>query len=679
MLFNSCCICLKENRILQLHHLYKATTFFVFSLAVIQLNANSGTIGYVYPINSISIDGDLSDWSNKAKIHQIGHIAYGGTPRRSEDFSGTIRLGYNLQNQSLYIAAEIFDDEFVVNPAEPFWFNHDLQVLYLDPEHSVEGSGVIGYEITLDTQKIVHQDNMPFYPQVKKASWDNVEMKIKHQGNKIVYEWRVFLGSQLRVGKTIGFDYGIMDKDTDEDLFWLSWGAFVGSKHDNYKNIADLVIMPKENVLGKIEGKLEWKEDNHEHYPGLLRLTNQKNPNLWVQAQVDSLGNFQVELPEGNYKLDLGEDKIFEEPNLFKVKMESIAMVSCEKGQTMKIPSIVIDVEEFPTFLPEKGLLHDFNKEKQAQLEQYLQTGRKYYGIPGASLALIKEGKVMYHKTFGYTNAITQERVEENNLFEAASVTKPVFAYVVHRLVEKQIIDLDKPLHEYLPFEELEGNEAYKLMTGRHVLRHLTGLPNWGRRLVNTPGTKFGYSGEGFEYLKRVIMKITGKSMQQILDEELIQPIGLYNTHFSDNQELKKVVVNGHYNSIPSIAELPGAPGMAWSMHTEANAFSKFAIHLLERKGLKKETYAEFMTLYNEYPLDEGEEKPKHTEGMGQGISIRKSPYGQTFGHGGNNGDFQCHFEVYDDLKMGYVIFTNSNNGYHLIKDLAAILVDGNK
>ena len=114
-------------------------------------------------------------------------------------------------------------------------------------------------------------------------------------------------------------------------------------------------------------------------------------------------------------------------------------------------------------------------------------------------------------------------------------------------------------------------------------------------------------------------------------------------------------------------------------MFTEAKAFSRFAIALLEERGLAPATYNNMFTLLTEFPLEDGQAKPEYPTGMGLGIAIRKSPYGQVFGHGGNNGDFLCNFEVYKDLKMGYIVFTNSDVGYLLHKDLAQFLVEGKK
>ena len=76
--------------------------------------------------------------------------------------------------------------------------------------------------------------------------------------------------------------------------------------------------------------------------------------------------------------------------------------------------------------------------------------------------------------------------MDENTLFEAASVTKPVFSFAVQRLAERGVIDLDKPLYLYLPYPDIEYDERYKLMTARHVLTHRTGFPNW--RWMNEDG-----------------------------------------------------------------------------------------------------------------------------------------------------------------------------------------------
>ena len=184
--------------------------------------------------------------------------------------------------------------------------------------------------------------------------------------------------------------------------------------------------------------------------------------------------------------------------------------------------------------------------------------------------------------------------VTEKTLFEAGSITKSVFAFAVMRLVERDILRLDQPLYELLPFEEVSHDERYRIITARHVLCHQTGLPNWAQRdssghfnLLFTPGTGFGYSGEGYEYLKRVIEHITGKNISQILNEELFIPLNLADFYFKGSEYVKKYSAHGHIDLKPSGIRFIEKPMMAFSLFTEARAFSNFMLALRNKKGLK--------------------------------------------------------------------------------------------
>ncbi len=639
--------------------------------------AHSGSICYAYAMEPVTIDGDLSDWP--VHIQRVPFDFYANAPKTGLEIDNyaEMRAGYNTKTQSLYIALELIDDDFVRNPEKPLWNLHDGQVLYLDADHDLNATGVTAYEINLDTQKIVHQKDMPWFEDLQQASWENVELKINRKGKKTIYEWRIDLGDHVKPGHTIGFDYLILDKDTDQGTKYINWGRGQGMKHANSKILGDLVFVPEEATLYTIEGQVRWAAEGEEKLPPTVRFTADNKNKTCLETPVDSSGHFSISIFPGKYHLSVPDELVFLERSIYRVAMETPVEVSVAEGLAVPSPSVVITRVADPDLIPEKGLLHDFDEEKAAHLDQFIRTYQKHYAIPGVSLALIKDGKLCYHKTYGVQNNVSRETVKEHSLFEAASVTKPVFAYTVNRLVEKGVIDLDKPLYEYLPFEALEKYDYYKKMTGRHVLKHESGLPNWGVEMIAEPGTKFGYSGEGFEYLKRVVAKITGKNIEQVVAEEVIKPMRLYNIHFSENETLKKTAVSGHYNAVPSIHFWPSEAGMAWSMFTESKAFTRFAIGLLERRGLKPETYKTFLEMYNEAPLDEGEEERAYARGMGLGIAVRESPYGPVFGHGGNNGDFQCEFEVYQDLKMGYVVFTNADTGYAMLQHLAKLLVEG--
>ena len=85
----------------------------------------------------------------------------------------------------------------------------------------------------------------------------------------------------------------------------------------------------------------------------------------------------------------------------------------------------------------------------------------------------------------------------------------------------------------------------------------------------------------------------------------------------------------------------------------------------------------EFFSIQTQVPAEEKEFDSTYDQGYGLGLYLRQSPYGMVFGHSGSNYDFKCLFEVYEDLKMGYVIMTNSDSGDLLTNEMAYFLIEG--
>jgi CubicO group peptidase (beta-lactamase class C family) len=510
-----------------------------------------------------------------------------------------------------------------------------------------------------------------------------MEVAIVTRGNTRFYEWRILLGDELAVGKSVGFDFHVFDKDADGSFSYTAWGKG-GSKYMNPNSLGDVILLPANEKLATLFGKAGWDTQIKVPLPGQVRINAVPNQKLWLETELDSLGNYSVKVPAGKYEIMIPDAYLLNGKDVYATGPKKPVIVVAKAGQKTAAPQLSIPGSPAPDLIPAKGVLHDFTSASANEVDRFIETYQKYYGIPGVSLALIKDGQMVYHKTYGVRNTMTGDKVEVNTLFEAASITKPVFAFAVQRLAERGVIDLDKPLWLYLPYQDIESDERYKLITGRHVLTHRTGFPNWrwmnedGKLNIKfTPGTAYNYSGEGFEYLKMVVEKITGKKMEQVLQEEVIKPMGLYHTFFSKNDSLQRMVANGHYDRLPSNKDLPESPGMAYSMHTEAGIFTRFMLYLLEQKGLTAQTYDTMFQKHSDFNYDPGDEKPKVPAYMGMSLEIRETPFGKSFGHGGNNGDFKCKFEVYKDRKMGYVIFTNSNTSDALLDALRKFLVEG--
>ena len=296
-----------------------------------------------------------------------------------------------------------------------------------------------------------------------------------------------------------------------------------------------------------------------------------------------------------------------------------------------------------------------------------------YYKIPGISIAVIKDSRVVYHRGFGVKNAATREPATDDTVFEAASMTKPVFAYTVLRLVDRGLLELDTPLYTYLPYEDIAHDDRYKLITARMVLTHRTGFPNWrtGKLEIKfTPGTEVSYSGEGFVYLGKVIEKLTGKKLVDLFREEVFAPLGIENASLVWNEHVARLTATGHGGTSPMMKRKPSEPNVAASLHIDAKNYASFLIAVLQGKGLSAASSQEMLRPQVKVPDEKG-------TSWGLGISIEETPQGTHYGHGGRNPGFTSLSVLYKDRGIGYVFLVNNDDASKMENVLNAYLIAG--
>src|SRR5262245_13336309 len=164
--------------------------------------------------------------------------------------------------------------------------------------------------------------------------------------------------------------------------------------------------------------------------------------------------------------------------------------------------------------------------------------------VPGLSIALIHKGELVWHHGFGVRNAKTKEPVEDDAVFEAASLSKPIFAYLIMLLVDAGLLDLDTPLQKYLPGKyDVGDDERLSKITARHVLSHTPGFPNWRRgplKIHFTPGERFSYSGEGYVYLAKVVEHAVGEKFNDIATKKVFEPLGMKDSSFAWREDYEK-------------------------------------------------------------------------------------------------------------------------------------------
>ena len=305
------------------------------------------------------------------------------------------------------------------------------------------------------------------------------------------------------------------------------------------------------------------------------------------------------------------------------------------------------------------------------QIKSYLQDAF----VPGISIAVIEKGRITWQGAFGVKNAETGEPVTETTVFEAASMSKPVFSYGVLKLVDKGMLDLDKPLADYMAGADLKSiyppvasasDARWKKITARMVLTHRTGFPNWfGRsslRFVYDPGQRFSYSGEGFSLLGAAVIVITGRSLNEFIQELVFDPLQMkassfvwrsdYETSFTASHDM----LGRRTNRGKATQFLPGA-----SLYTTAGDYARFLIALASGADLSKQTWHEMTRTQVE--VTGRDEKPCFTWGLGVAINQPEKDV-TTLWHWGDNGDLKAYFEIIPKQKRGVVFFMNGVNGH---------------
>ena len=300
------------------------------------------------------------------------------------------------------------------------------------------------------------------------------------------------------------------------------------------------------------------------------------------------------------------------------------------------------------------------------ELEDFVDKQMISRQVPGFSLAIIHKGNVAYVKNFGVKNAATRVPVDEETIFEACSISKPVFAYFVLKQVEKGVLDLDKPLCEYYLDPDVELSDPnYQLLTARMVLCHASGLPNWrsqdSRKLVfmSAPGVTYGYSGEGYQLLARVLCHVLMKTDVELNDqfqEDVVNPLGIRSMNFTWDKSLESLKAFSHRNGEPTDNSSQGPAdwfGAAGSLHTNARDYAKFLVAIMDQDD---RIGKQLLELQLALPAEPNE--PPRSMGFPHKIVRGRVRYF----HLGNNTDTRAYCHFYQPEGIGVVMFGNCDN-----------------
>ncbi len=316
--------------------------------------------------------------------------------------------------------------------------------------------------------------------------------------------------------------------------------------------------------------------------------------------------------------------------------------------------------------------------------------------VPGVGIALVRERRVVWTKSFGVADATTKTPVTRETLFEAASMSKPVFATLALQLVDRRQLDLDRPLARYLtPAWYPPAPEAARV-TARHVLSHTTGLPNWrdgGEEregavpFLFEPGTRFGYSGEAMYWLQRVVEHLAGEGLAERARKTLFAPLGMERSTFVWTPAADGALATGHgTDGMP----LPRAkylhPHAAYTLLTTPEEYARLLVETMNAadagtKTLSRRAARAMLTPQVRADARDPLERPGAAEGRaawwGLGWSLNDTAAGRIAHHGGaNRTGFRCFSQFAPDRGTALVIMTNGLGGGDLWQRVVATIGD---
>lgn len=304
------------------------------------------------------------------------------------------------------------------------------------------------------------------------------------------------------------------------------------------------------------------------------------------------------------------------------------------------------------------------------------------FDVPGVAVVTLKacepEGEAI---VAGRALLDPATPVTPATVFEAASLSKPVFAWLVMQMVDEKLIDLDRPMAETFDYPRIPDKTAYAKLTPRMVLAHRTGMPNWvdeGRNFhtrtapipfTSPPGMAHSYSGEAYQLLQAFVEKKTGRSLQALFKERLgrwmpqstfTRPLPAGTTP-SRGYRSAKQAAGGR-----DMVTLTDRAMSASSLVTTAQDYARFLSLVCKREGLSRAAYGEMIKPQSPVPAAQS---PFPTS-YGLGWAISDMGGATLISHGGNNGEYRAFAGLVNDSREGIVILTNGANGQALIDAL---------
>lgn len=313
-------------------------------------------------------------------------------------------------------------------------------------------------------------------------------------------------------------------------------------------------------------------------------------------------------------------------------------------------------------------LSYDHGEPKDSKMTDNLQQLLENNHIPTLGLGIIEDGKITQIKVYGTLDG--KITAPYNSFFNVASLTKPVTAMTVLRLVSLGKWDLDESLDKYWVDPDIAKDPRHKKLTTRIILSHQSGFPNWrGGKNSNKlsfdfdPGTKYQYSGEGLEYLRKAIENKFHKSLENLAKELVFNPLNMKDTSFIWNEKfIDKMVIGYDKEGKPYDIVRNTKASAADDLITSVEDYGKFMVSVMNNDLLSKKVFDE---------MKSKQVKTKQDKYFGLGFEIYDLGNNEiALSHGGSDKGVNTIAFILPKRKQGLVIFTNVDDGYKIYEPI---------
>jgi CubicO group peptidase (beta-lactamase class C family) len=331
-----------------------------------------------------------------------------------------------------------------------------------------------------------------------------------------------------------------------------------------------------------------------------------------------------------------------------------------------------------------------------ATVNQLLQAAH----VTGAGIAILHNRRIVYLKAYGLRDTEHNLPLTPDSVMTSASLSKATFAVLVMSLVRDKVLDLDKPISQYLPkplpeyprYADLKGDPRWQKLTLRILLSHTSGFPNWRAfeddhklHIHFDPGTRYAYSGEGIDLAQLVVETVTGKSFTDLMQQRIFAPLHMTRTSMVWQPAFDSDFADGYDEYGRSLGpERRTHPDAAGSMQTTLRDYATFLSALLHSKPLGIPTTGQLFNRQiaihsaHEFPsLSEETSAASDSIGLSYGLGwgIYFSPHGKAFFKEGHDDGWRHFALVFREHGDGILILTNSSNGEGIFQPLIDALL----